>query len=148
MGTHIFSFNGGHFTEIKSDLNNLSGWWESIAAADVDGDGDEDLIIGNVGENFYLHPDSANPVKLWINDFNQDNTLDKFLTYTAEGRDKPVFLKKEITDQFPLLRKQNLKHAEYATKSIQELFSNELIEKYLITRVQSLQLIMGMANLL
>lgn len=129
MGTHIFSYKGDHFIEVKSNLNNLSGWWQAIAATDVDGDGKEDLIIGNVGENFYLHPDSAKPVKLWINDFNQDNVLDKFLTYTVDGKDMPVFLKKEITDQFPVLRKQNLKHAEYATKSIQQLFSNELIAK-------------------
>ncbi|MEO8110822.1 MAG: FG-GAP-like repeat-containing protein [Ginsengibacter sp.] len=129
MGTHIFSYKDDHFIEVRSNLNNLSGWWQAIAVTDVDGDGKEDLIIGNVGENFYLHPDSANPVKLWINDFNQDNVLDKFLTYTVDGKDMPVFLKKEITDQFPVLRKQNLKHAEYATKTIQQLFSNELIEK-------------------
>jgi hypothetical protein len=132
MGTHIFSFNGDHFVEIKSNLNNLSGLWQNIESTDVDGDGDEDLIIGNIGENFYLHPDSSNPVKLWINDFNKNNKLDKFLTYTVDGRDMPVFLKKEITDQFPSLRKQNLKHAEYATKSIQQLFSEELVEKSII----------------
>ena len=129
MGTHIFSYKGDHFTEVKSNLNNLSGWWQAIAATDVDGDGKEDLIMGNVGENFYLHPDSASPVKLWVNDFNHDNVLDKFLTYTVDGKDMPVFLKKEITDQFPVLRKQNLKHAEYATKTIQQLFDNELLQK-------------------
>ncbi len=132
MAPHIYSYNGDRFTEAKSNLNNLYGWWQSIAATDIDGDGDEDLIIGNVGENFYLHPDSANPVKLWINDFNQNNDLDKVLTHTEDGKDLPVFLKKEMTDQFPGLRKQNLKHADYATKTIQELFSKEQIEKSIV----------------
>ncbi len=132
MGTHIYSFNGDHFAEIKSILNNLSGWWQSLAAIDIDGDGDEDLIIGNVGENFYLHPDSTHPVKLWINDFDQNNVQDKFLTYTVDGKDIPVFLKKEITDQFPVLRKQNLKHTEYATKTIQELFGEDLIKNSVV----------------
>ncbi|MEO5582531.1 MAG: VCBS repeat-containing protein, partial [Saprospiraceae bacterium] len=134
MATHIFSFQGDHFTEVKSNLNSLFGWWQTIAATDLDGDGDEDLIIGNVGENFYLHPDSTNPVKLWINDFNQNNTLDKVLTYTEQGKDLPVFLKREVTDQFPILRKQNLKHAEYATKTIQQLFSKEQIEKSIVKK--------------
>jgi enediyne biosynthesis protein E4 len=41
----------------------------------------------------------------------------------------PVFLKREITDQFPGLKKQNLKHSEYARKTIQELFGKEAINK-------------------
>ncbi len=59
--------------------------------------------------------------------------MDQFLTRTvAENenkKDMPVFLKREITEQFPALKKQNLKHSEYAKKSIQELFSKELISK-------------------
>ena len=129
MGTHIFSFNGDHFVEVKSNLNDLYGWWQTVTVADMNGDGLQDLILGNVGENFYLHPDSAHPVKLWINDFNQNNTVDKVLTYTVDGKDKPVFLKRELTDQFPGLKKQNLKHDDYARKTIQELFKKELLDK-------------------
>jgi hypothetical protein len=54
--------------------------------------------------------------------------MDQFLTRTVEGRDMPVFLKREITEQFPALKKANLKHSEYAKKSVQELFSKELIK--------------------
>ena len=129
MGTHIYSFRGDHFIEIPSNLNNLFGWWQTVAVADLNSDGRQDLILGNIGENFYLHPDSTHPVKLWINDFNQTSTLDKILTYTVDGKDKPVFLKREIVDQFPGLKKQNLKHQDYANKTIQELFKKELIEK-------------------
>ena len=129
MPPRIFSFNGDHFREIKSNLNNLFGWWQTISATDIDGDGKEDLVIGNIGENFYLHPDSENPVKLWINDFNQNGNLDKILSYTENGKDLPVFLKKEMADQFPAIRKQNLKHADYASKTVQQLFSKELIDK-------------------
>ncbi len=134
MAPHIFSYSGDHFTEIKSNLNDLFGWWQAIAATDINGDGRADLIIGNVGENFYLHPDSANPVKLWINDFSQNNMLSSVLTYTEDGKDFPVFLKKEITDQFPALRKQNLKHSDYASKTVQELFGQQLIERSIVKK--------------
>ena len=129
MSPHIYSFNGDHFIEMKNSLNTLNGLWQTVAAADLNGDGKQDLIFGNVGENFYLHPDAFNPAKLWINDFNQNATIYKILTYTIDGTDKPVFLKKELTDQFPGLKKQNLKHADYATKTIQQLFKKELIDK-------------------
>ena len=41
----------------------------------------------------------------------------------------PVFLKRELTDQIPSLKKQNLRHEQYATRSIQDLFQEEDMEK-------------------
>ena len=132
MDTKIFSYNKSKniFEELQNTgLENKLGLWQSIAAADVNGDGKTDLIIGNIGENFYLRPDKNNPVRLWTNDFDQNGTAEQFITRSINGKDMPVFLKREITDQFPALKKQNLKHSDYATKSIQDLFSKELIEK-------------------
>jgi hypothetical protein len=122
MTPRFFRFTGDHFTEIPSNLGQLSGWWESLGIADLNGDGRPDLILGNIGENFYLHPDSAHPVKLWLNDFDQNGIPDKILTRTIDGKDMPVFLKHEMEDEIPSLKKQNLKHAAYAKRSIQELF--------------------------
>ena len=36
----------------------------------------------------------------------------------------PVFLKRDMTDQLPELKKQNLKNADYANKSVQDLFTS------------------------
>lgn len=128
MAPRIFSFGNDHFTEIKTSLRDMNGWWQTVVATDINGDGKTDLILGNVGENFYLRPDSAAPVKLWINDFNQNKSLDKILTYTVDGKDMPVFLKRDVQDQIPAIKKQNLKHEDYATKSIQDLFPPEIIK--------------------
>ncbi|HEY5392453.1 MAG TPA: FG-GAP-like repeat-containing protein, partial [Hanamia sp.] len=129
MAPRIFSYNGDHFVEVKSNLNKLFGLWQTVTASDVNGDGKLDLIFGNIGENFYLRPDSANPVKLWINDFNQNGNLDKILTYTIDGRDMPVFLKNDMQYEIPLLKKQNLKHEDYAKNSIQQLFPSDVLQK-------------------
>lgn len=132
MTPKIFSYNGKQFMEVKTNLDSLYGWWQTVCITDVNKDGKDDLIIGNIGENFYLQPDKKNPVKLWIYDFNQNGTIDKFITRTVEGKDKPVFLKREIQDQIPSIKKQNLRHEEFAKKSMNDLFSPDIFKKSLV----------------
>jgi len=134
MPTRIFSFEQGKFREIPSNLNSLFGLWQSLAAVDLNGDGKMDLVLGNIGENFKLRPDSLNPVKLWVNDFDQNSSADKIITETENGKDMPVLLKHEMEEQIPSLKKKNLRHEIYATKSIQELFSPEVLAKALVKK--------------
>ncbi|MGI8635409.1 MAG: CRTAC1 family protein, partial [Segetibacter sp.] len=49
-------------------------------------------------------------------------------TSTTNGTDKPVFLKNDLQDQIPMIKKGNLKHQDYAKKTIQELFNGEVLK--------------------
>lgn len=128
MSPKIFTHNGTHFQELPTNLSDMSGWWQTLTVADMNGDGKQDLIMGNIGENFYLHPDKEHPVKLWLNDFDQNHSSDRIMTSTINGKDLPVFLKHDMEDQLPSLKKKSLKHHDYASKSIQELFGSDLIK--------------------
>jgi hypothetical protein len=125
----IYAFENGKMVEQASNLNGMNGWWQSIQMADIDGDGFQDLIIGNMGENGYLKPTPAAPVKLWINDFDGNESIDKILTRTIDGKDVPVFMKGEMQEQIPLLKKENLNYEIYAKKAFQALFKKELVDK-------------------
>jgi hypothetical protein len=135
MAPRIFSFRANHFKEIKTNLDQMFGWWQNVTAADINADGKEDLILGNMGENFYLQPGIDKPVKLWINDFDQNGDIDKILTYTIDGKDMPVFLKRDLEEQMPSIKKGNLKNEEYSKKSIQELFSKDVLSKNIEKKV-------------
>src|ERR1017187_7798072 len=132
MPPRIFSYTGDRFKEIKTNLDSLYGWWQSNSVGDFKGDGKQDIVLGNIGENFYLRPDLQDPVKLWINDFNNNGTMDKILTRTIDGEDKTVFLKHEIQMQIPSLKKQNLQHSEYAKKTLKELFPAEQLNSAIV----------------
>lgn len=126
MSAKVYTFNGKQLTELKTGIEQYKGWWQTVTAADIDKDGDTDLLLGNLGENFYLQTGNNKPVKLWMKDFDANGITDKMLTRTYNATDVPVFMKREITDQVPSLKKLNLKHQDFAKKTIQDLFGAEL----------------------
>ena len=128
MAPQVFRYVNGRFEKLDTGLGTLLGMWGSVGVADVDGDKDNDLIIGNIGENFSLKFDAEHPLKLWVNDFDKNGILDKIMTKTIDGRDVPVFLKRDMADQFPFLKTKILKHSDYATKTLQDLFSPAVLD--------------------
>ena len=134
MSPRIFSFDKDHFTEIKTNLSDMYGWWQTVTVADINNDGKQDLLLGNTGDNGYLRPDADHPVKLFLNDFDNNGTVDNILTYTVDGKDKPVFLKHDLESAIPSLKKNNLRHAEYATKTIQDLFPAEVLNRSIVKK--------------
>ena len=127
MAPRQYIFRNGAFIEERINIANLNGWWQSIASADLDGDGDEDLVLGNLGRNFYLQATEQSPVKWWLGAFSSSGVVEKILTRTIGGRDMPVIVKRELTDQIPELQKEKLRHQEYAQMAIQDLFRADVI---------------------
>jgi hypothetical protein len=64
-------YNNGQKLE-KKETANTEGWWNCVTAADVDGDGDTDLALGNLGINAKLKGDVAHPVELYAKDFDNN----------------------------------------------------------------------------
>lgn len=137
MQPQLFSFNGTQMQPLETGLTGADGFWQTLSLVDVDNDGDLDLLLGNIGENFYLRPTLQQPVKLWVADIDNNGINDKLMSYTQNGKDMPVFTKREATDQVPALKKMNLKHHEYATKTAQQLLGTTAIQPRLVNNVSS-----------
>lgn len=127
MHTKIYSISKTKIEELTSTgLEQYAGWWQAIKIADVDKDGDMDLILANMGENFYLHVNAQNPAGLHVFDFDQNGIQEKVLSRTFNTKEVPVFMRREMADQIPSLKKQNLKHSDYAKQTVQDLFGNNV----------------------
>ncbi len=132
MSPKVFSISPAGLQLEKTTLDAYTGWWYTAATDDIDQDGDQDLILGNRGENFYFSGTPEAPAKLWVADFDKNGTIEKIITRQLEGRDFPIPLKRELTEQIPSLKKESLRHAEYAEKTIQDLFPANILEEALV----------------
>ncbi|MDC6365506.1 MULTISPECIES: VCBS repeat-containing protein [Flavobacteriaceae] len=131
----IYKNTGRRLAKFTSSLDSLYGWWNTIETADLDNDGDQDLILGNQGLNLHYKPSEEQPMKLWVNDFDGNGTIEQITTLTQNGADYPIHQKRELTEQLVSLKKQNLKASDYAKRTIQELFPKEVLENSIVKQV-------------
>jgi len=135
----IFRNSGRRLGKLSSSLDSLKGWWNTIETADLDKDGDLDLILGNQGSNVAYKASKENPMKMWINDYDNNGTLEQIISRNFDGKDYPLHQKQEMTEQIVSLKKQNLKASEYAKKTVSELFPKDIFENTIVKEGNTMQ---------
>ncbi len=137
MSPKIFKNTKGKLKYQDNNLNKISGWFNTVKAEDLDNDGDIDLVLGNRGLNAKYQATEQHPMRLYVNDFDNNGTVEQIVTQHIASRDVPIQLKKEITAQINSLKKQNIKFSEYAKKSIKDLFPKEVLENTIVKEVNT-----------
>ena len=135
----IFKNSGRRLSRLNSNLDSLSGWWNTVEAADIDNDGDNDLILGNQGSNVPYKATRENPMRLWINDYDNNGTLEQIVSQSYNGKDYPLHQKREMTEQIVSLKKQNLKASEYAKRTVGELFPPSVFESTIVKEANTME---------
>jgi hypothetical protein len=106
-------------------LTGTRGWWSRIFATDVNGDGDTDLVLGNLGSNTFFKASAQAPMSICYSDFNGDGLLDPVLCLYNKGKEYPYYSRDEILEQIPSLQKKIARYADYADAQMEDLFSKE-----------------------
>ena len=128
----VFKNSGRRLSKVSTSLDQYSGWWNTVALADLDKDGDLDMVLGNKGLNIPYQPTADSPVRLWINDFDENGGIEQITTTYYDGADYPIHMRKELTAQIVSLKKENLKASDYSRKTIRDLFSEEVLQETLV----------------
>jgi enediyne biosynthesis protein E4 len=118
-------------------IPHSSGWWNCIEVNDIDDDGDMDIIAGNTGLNSRIKASPDKPAKLYVGDFDKNGQIECLPVYfKSDGKAYPYFMKGELQQQIPSLKKDFLYYADYAGKSIEKVFSKEQLKDIDILNVE------------
>ena len=119
--------------------SNLSGWWNTIHQADLDQDGDLDLVLGNFGLNSQLKASEQFPLALYAADFDENGSIDPILECVIVDKPYPFPSRDELLDQLVSMRSRFTDYASYSTATMSDLFSEEELEKAERLSIQTLE---------
>jgi len=131
MSLQCFSFSNGKFIDISDKVfsEKMNGLWNRIDLADMDKDGDLDLIAGNWGTNSQIQASIKEPATLYYGDFDNNGFIDPLVCYFIEGRSYPMASRDEMTDQMVSLRQRFPTYDSYADATIEDVLTKEQISE-------------------
>ena len=128
MPITTFRWMEGELREVDNGLQETVGLWQSIHCFDIDGDGDKDLIAGNFGLNSKFKANQDKILHLFANDFDGNGTLDIVLGNEQSNILYPVRGRECSSQQMPAIKKNFATYNEFASATLQEIYSIEKLE--------------------
>ncbi|MGX5854422.1 VCBS repeat-containing protein [Dyadobacter jiangsuensis] len=126
-GVCVLERSGSTFK--KKMLTTRKGWWNFAMPYDFDGDGDLDILAGNLGLNSRLKASTEEPVKIYINDFDGNGRKEPLLTSFLNGKEALFPTKMELEKQMPVIRKKYIYATEFAKASLADIVGTDKLEK-------------------
>lgn len=124
-------------TLIPQDINELEnkhGIWYSLATGDFDMDGDDDYIVGNLGNNNQLYTDDKYPLNLYAFDLDMDGILDPLRTTywkNKNGRMKeyPINYLDELREQSSFFKMKFKDYTSFSYASIDNMLDKNILKR-------------------
>ncbi|MDN5205024.1 CRTAC1 family protein [Fulvivirgaceae bacterium BMA10] len=128
MGIEVFVNESGKLSPGTSyhNLSSTTGWWNKILIDDIDNDGDQDIIAGNLGLNYKFHASNEKPLHVYTNDFDNNGIEDIVLAKYYDGKQVPVRGKKCTSEQMPFLKEKFKEYSAFANEDITGIFGDNI----------------------
>lgn len=108
----------------KTEVPNSAGWWNSVYGADFDEDGDIDYVLGNLGINSKYTTDVANPLRLYLADFNSDGSEDPVLAHYIQGVNRPAHPRDDMLHKMVSFKKKFPSYQSYSEVTMDGLVTS------------------------
>lgn len=134
MPVKIFQMNEHSFEDItdRTGLADEVGWWNSITSGDLDGDGDMDLIAGNLGLNYKYKASKERPFEVYAKDFDNNGKMDIVLAYFNEGDALfPLRGRECLSNQMPSIKVKYPTYDLFGRATLLDVYSADNLENAL-----------------
>jgi hypothetical protein len=120
--------NAGNGKLVKKDVTGLeksNGWWNRIIAGDFTGHGRVDFIVGNLGLNTRLQAKPAEPVTMYVKDFEHSGFVQQIISYYNNGKQYPLSLRDDLLRSLPSLKDRYPTYKDYAKQTMADVFPQQ-----------------------
>ena len=117
----------------SAGLTSAVGMWKSLSIADVDGDGDLDIIAGNLGSNNPYHVSAETPMRLIAKDFQGNGRIDPLLCYYIPDETGKKTLQlglnlNQLARQVPAFKTKFSTNVDFAKATLTEQLPDEMLK--------------------
>ena len=131
--------NGKFYFKKVEAFENSNGWWNTITINDLNDDGLLDIVIGNHGENSRFRASESKPISMYINDFDDNNSLEQIIFQYNGDSSYTMALRHDLVMQMPGLKKKYLKYNSYKNQTVHDIFNPLKIKSSHINYVYNLK---------
>ncbi len=123
----------------KYGLSGTRGIWWSITAGDLDGDGDDDYIIGNLGKNNKFKASKEHPFKVYANDFDNNGTNDVVLAKFYKNDYVPLRGRECTSQQMPFVAEKFKDYHSFASSKLIDILPENKVKDAVIYEIESFE---------
>jgi len=131
MPVRVFHQENGKFVDRTTEAGfaGTNGWWTSIQATDLNGDGRPDLVLGNLGLNSFIRASGVEPARLYVGDFFNTGKLLQILTSYRHGVSYPLVGRDEVVQAVPSLRQAYPTYRSFGASRIQDFIPRKALKQ-------------------
>ena len=126
----IFKNENGKIPNSSFQIPNSAGLWNCIEVADLDNDGDDDYVLGNLGENSRFQASVDEPLALYTKDFDNNGSLDPlvgqfFPNQKGDRKNYPIHTRDDVMKQIVVVKNRYVKYAAFGQVTFAELLKKD-----------------------